>query len=67
MKALGKMKVIEATSGSKKLTGRQLFESDASLNISDVDFFTADAGAVKVDESLFQDLDDLEDLDIEDD
>lgn len=42
----------------KKLTGKQLFERDSTLNESDIQFIS-EAG-VKVDESLFQDLDDLD-------
>ncbi|KAJ8919825.1 hypothetical protein NQ315_006354 [Exocentrus adspersus] len=49
----------------KKLTGRELFMSDKTLNESDLKFL-AEGDAVKVDESLFQDLDDL-DLDDDDD
>jgi hypothetical protein len=49
----------------KKLTGRELFMTDNTLNESDLKFLE-DGDAVKVDESLFQDLDDL-DLDDEDD
>jgi len=45
-----------------KLTGRQLFEQDASMENSDAAFLE---GEVKVDESLFQEMDDL-DLDDED-
>lgn len=45
-----------------KLTGRQLFEQDASMENSDAAFLE---GEVKVDESLFQEMDDL-DLDEED-
>ncbi|CAH3035285.1 unnamed protein product [Pocillopora meandrina] len=45
-----------------KLTGRQLFEQDDSMRDSDAAFLESE---VKVDESLFQDLDDL-DLDDED-
>ncbi|XP_068698042.1 RWD domain-containing protein 1-like [Montipora foliosa] len=45
-----------------KLTGRQLFEQDESMENSDVVFLEDE---VKVDESLFQELDDL-DLDGED-
>ncbi|KAF5285397.1 hypothetical protein FQA39_LY16651 [Lamprigera yunnana] len=47
---------------SKKLTGRELFMTDNTLNESDLKFL--DGEEVKVDESLFQDLDDL---DIDDD
>ncbi|CAH1179084.1 unnamed protein product [Phaedon cochleariae] len=49
----------------KKLTGRELFMTDNTLNESDLKFLD-EGDAVKVDESLFQDLDDL-DLDDEDD
>lgn len=49
----------------KKLTGRELFMSDNTLNESDLKFLD-EGDAVKVDESLFQDLDDL-DLDDEED
>lgn len=49
----------------KKLTGRELFMTDKTLNESDLKFLD-EGDAVKVDESLFQDLDDL-DLDDEDD
>lgn len=50
----------------KKLTGRELFITDKTLNESDLKFLEDGADAVKVDESLFQDLDDL-DLDDEED
>lgn len=49
----------------KKLTGRELFMTDKTLNESDLKFLD-EGDAVKVDESLFQDLDDL-DLDDEED
>ncbi|RZC36011.1 RWD domain-containing protein 1 [Asbolus verrucosus] len=49
----------------KKLTGRELFMTDYTLNESDLKFLE-DGDGVKVDESLFQNLDDL-DLDEEDD
>ncbi|XP_064618151.1 RWD domain-containing protein 1-like [Liolophura sinensis] len=53
---------------SKKLTGKELFQRDATLNESDVKFLQEEGEAVEVDESLFQDLDDLElaDEDLED-
>ncbi|XP_017787303.1 PREDICTED: RWD domain-containing protein 1 [Nicrophorus vespilloides] len=44
---------------SKKLTGRELFLQDITLNESDLKFLD-EGDSVKVDESLFQDLDDLE-------
>lgn len=53
-----------------KLTGKELFMQDHTLDDSDVKFLDEeDADAVKVDESLFQELDDLdldEELDLED-
>ncbi|CAH1106507.1 unnamed protein product [Psylliodes chrysocephalus] len=49
----------------KKLTGRELFMTDNTLNESDLKFLD-EGDAVKVDESLFQDLEDL-DIDDEDD
>ncbi|CAF4814420.1 unnamed protein product [Pieris macdunnoughi] len=49
-----------------KLTGRELFLRDTTLNESDLKFLD-DGDAVKVDESLFQDLDDLDISDEDDD
>ncbi|XP_012254107.2 RWD domain-containing protein 1 [Athalia rosae] len=49
----------------KKLTGRELFMTDKTLDQSDLKFLD-DGDAVKVDESLFQNLEDL-DLDDDDD
>lgn len=43
----------------KKITGRELFEKDCSLILSDLEF-CQDGDDVKVDESLFQELDDLD-------
>ncbi|CAH2252094.1 RWD domain-containing 1 [Pelobates cultripes] len=56
----------EEQSGKNKLTGKQLFETDHNLDTSDIDFLEEAGNSVEVDESLFQDLDDLE-LDDEDD
>jgi len=77
MAAIGKNK-IEIRKGPKKPSGRTLFETDDALNMSDVDFLTsAVAGGgvtadvaptdavLEVDESLFQDMEDL-DIDLED-
>ena len=58
MIACGKRKVAVILE-NKRLTGKQLFEQDSTLNESDINFLTSDPG-VKVDESLFQDLEDLE-------
>lgn len=44
---------------SKKLTGRELFMQDQTLNESDLKFLVDAGEQVAVDESLFQDLDDL--------
>ncbi|XP_078698933.1 RWD domain-containing protein 1-like isoform X1 [Branchiostoma floridae x Branchiostoma belcheri] len=71
-----KKKSKKEEDNSKKLTGKQLFERDTSLNDSDARFLdnediTLGAGdeSVEVDESLFQDMADLdldEELDLED-
>ncbi|XP_047127353.1 RWD domain-containing protein 1 isoform X1 [Hydra vulgaris] len=57
MRIIGKRKT-ELLEKNRKLTGKQLFERDSSLIDSDI-LFINDQG-IKVDESLFQDLDDLE-------
>lgn len=47
----------------RKLTGKELFLTDASLNDSDIKFLLSAGDSienVKIDESLFQNLDDLE-------
>ncbi|CAF0803355.1 unnamed protein product, partial [Didymodactylos carnosus] len=63
MAELKNIKIDE--SEPKKLTGRQLFEKDRSLYESDIKFLSGDGGeVVEVDESLFQDI---IDLDLEDD
>lgn len=49
-----------------KLTGKELFLRDASMIESDVQFLQQEGESVEVDESLFQDMDDL-DLAEEDD
>ena len=53
----------------KKMTGRELFMTDKSLIDSDLKFLEEGGGeVVRVDESLFQDLDDLDlDGELEDD
>ncbi|KAF5279670.1 hypothetical protein FQR65_LT15305 [Abscondita terminalis] len=61
---LGIKKKRESTEKGQKLTGRELFMTDNTLNESDLKFL--DGEEIKVDESLFQDLDDL-DIDDEDD
>ncbi|KAG5856917.1 RWD domain-containing protein 1 isoform X1 [Anguilla anguilla] len=55
----------EEQSGKPKLTGKQLFERDHNLDTSDIQFLEDAANSVEVDESLFQDMDDL-DLDEDD-
>eukprot|EP00088_Acartia_fossae_P021836 TRINITY_DN23207_c0_g1_i1.p1 TRINITY_DN23207_c0_g1~~TRINITY_DN23207_c0_g1_i1.p1 ORF type:complete len:243 (+),score=71.54 TRINITY_DN23207_c0_g1_i1:36-764(+) len=61
---LEKISVVEKT-GKEKLSGKELFMTDKTLNDSDIKFLanTGDT-AITVDESLFEDLDDL-DLDEE--
>ncbi|KAL3881422.1 hypothetical protein ACJMK2_027866 [Sinanodonta woodiana] len=49
---------------NKKLTGKEMFLRDASMNESDVKFLQEEVDTIEVDESLFQDMDDL-DLDDE--
>ncbi|XP_060761510.1 RWD domain-containing protein 1 [Neoarius graeffei] len=46
--------------GKNKLTGKQLFERDRNLDTSDIQFLEDAGNSVEVDESLFQDMDDLE-------
>ncbi|KAL4657463.1 RWD domain-containing protein 1 isoform X2 [Arapaima gigas] len=54
----------EEQAGKIKLTGKQLFERDHNLDTSDIKFLEDAGNSVEVDESLFQDMDDL---DLEDD
>ncbi|XP_043919421.1 RWD domain-containing protein 1 [Protopterus annectens] len=54
----------EEQMGKNKLTGKQLFERDHNLDTSDIRFLEEAGSNVEVDESLFQDMDDL---DLEDD
>jgi hypothetical protein len=61
MLALKKQQMLkEEASGPKKLTGRELFEKDITLIESDMKFLQDGEDDVKVDESLFEDLDDLQ-------
>ncbi|XP_029929366.1 RWD domain-containing protein 1 [Myripristis murdjan] len=55
----------EEQAGKHKLTGKQLFETDHNLDTSDIQFLEDAGNNVEVDESLFQDIDDL-DLDEDD-
>ncbi|XP_053737310.1 RWD domain-containing protein 1 [Synchiropus splendidus] len=55
----------EEQTGKAKLTGKQLFETDHNLDTSDIQFLEDAGNNVEVDESLFQDIDDL-DLDEDD-
>ncbi|KAG5271205.1 hypothetical protein AALO_G00177080 [Alosa alosa] len=55
----------EEQAGKNKLTGKQLFETDHNLDTSDIQFLEDAGNSVEVDESLFQDIDDL-DLDEDD-
>ncbi|XP_041353999.1 RWD domain-containing protein 1-like [Gigantopelta aegis] len=45
---------------SNKLSGKEMFLQDATMNESDVQFLKDDTDSVEVDESLFQDMDDLD-------
>ncbi|XP_003383565.1 PREDICTED: RWD domain-containing protein 1-like [Amphimedon queenslandica] len=63
------MNISKKAKDSSRLTGKEMFERDASLALSDVKFITEDEDEaliddVEVDESLFQDLGDLESEDI---
>jgi len=59
-------KGVKVMTGKEKLSGRELFMTDVTLNESDIKFLAATGDTpVTVDESLFEDLDDL-DLDDED-
>ncbi|KAL8599280.1 hypothetical protein ACOMHN_007995 [Nucella lapillus] len=54
----------------KKPSGRELFMTDATLNDSDITFLQEEGDNVEVDESLFENMEDLdldEDLDDDDD
>lgn len=67
MAELKRNQFVKEELGTKKLTGRELFEKDRTLIESDLQFLQEGDEEVKVDESLFQELDDLEledDLDI---
>ncbi|XP_015228423.1 RWD domain-containing protein 1 [Cyprinodon tularosa] len=55
----------EEQAGKLKLTGKQLFETDHNLDTSDIQFLEDGGNNVEVDESLFQDIEDL-DLDEDD-
>lgn len=55
----------EEQGGKIKLTGKQLFETDHNLDTSDIQFLEETGNNVEVDESLFQDIEDL-DLDEDD-
>ncbi|XP_055273722.1 RWD domain-containing protein 1-like [Moschus berezovskii] len=57
----------EEQAGKNKLSGRQLFETDHNLDTSDIQFLEDAGNNVEVDESLFQEMDDLELEDDEDD
>uniref|UniRef100_A0A3Q3W9D2 RWD domain-containing protein n=1 Tax=Mola mola TaxID=94237 RepID=A0A3Q3W9D2_MOLML len=55
----------EEQGGKSKLTGKQLFERDHNLDTSDIQFLEDGGNNVEVDESLFQEIEDL-DLDEDD-
>ncbi|XP_034553052.1 RWD domain-containing protein 1 [Notolabrus celidotus] len=55
----------EEQAGKTKLTGKQLFETDHNLDTSDIQFLEDGGNNVEVDESLFQEIEDL-DLDEDD-
>ncbi|KAK2710849.1 RWD domain-containing protein 1-like [Artemia franciscana] len=68
---LASMKKVEKEDKDRKLTGRELFLRDKTLIESDLKYLEEGGEAVAVDESLFEDLDnldldDIEDLDVDD-
>ncbi|KAG1948056.1 RWD domain-containing protein 1 [Pimephales promelas] len=65
MELKSKRQKEEEQAGKAKLTGKQLFERDHNLDTSDIQFLEDVGSSVEVDESLFQDMDDL-DLDEDD-
>ncbi|KAK1170410.1 RWD domain-containing protein 1 [Acipenser oxyrinchus oxyrinchus] len=60
MAELNRKKQKEEEALKSKLTGKQLFERDHNLDTSDIQFLEEAGNNVEVDESLFQDMDDLE-------
>lgn len=63
-----KNKKQQQEGSNKKLTGKELFMTDKNLDTSDMDLLD-ESDKVEVDESLFQEIDDLdldEELDVED-
>ncbi|CAG0917965.1 unnamed protein product [Notodromas monacha] len=58
-------KVKKEDTSSKKLTGRELFIQDKTMNESDLKFLEEGGEGVKVDESLFENLDELDLDDLE--
>ncbi|CAF0786257.1 unnamed protein product [Brachionus calyciflorus] len=65
-KEMAELRKQTIDNGPKKTTGKQLFEKDESLFTSDLQFTEGEV-EVEVDESLFQDLDQLDLEDDEDD
>lgn len=60
MAEIKRQKLKAEESGPKKLTGIELFMTDHAMDDSDVRFLAEEGGeVVEVDESLFQDIDDL--------
>lgn len=67
MAELNKNKVDDDVNAKSKYTGKELFMRDESLIESDVQFLQQEGESVEVDESLFQDMDDLDIGEDEDD
>jgi hypothetical protein len=57
---MGVLKKRNEEEKNKKLTGRELFMTDKSLNESDLKFLEEGEAMVKVDESLFEEIEDLD-------
>ncbi|KAL4232573.1 RWD domain-containing protein 1 [Mactra antiquata] len=51
---------VEVDNAKSKLTGKELFLQDSSMMDSEVQFLQQEGDSVEVDESLFQDMDDLD-------
>ncbi|XP_070691620.1 RWD domain-containing protein 1 [Pempheris klunzingeri] len=65
MAELRRKKLKEEEQAKSKLSGKQLFETDHNLDTSDIQFLEDAGNNVEVDESLFQEIEDL-DLDEDD-